>query len=374
MTNLNCIRCDIEFKRNEKGIVKCLICCEKYHAKCAKLTEEEVSLILNNDNINYSCKICNKIGILAEIKELKSMILNISTIMQEQQESIINTNEVLSEFVKHKVGKESIQHDQIKKSSYADVLTKNKEVLLIKPMKEQKNDETRKDLKVNIDPSKLAVGVENVKNIKNGGVVINCANANSKDIIKNKVVEVMGDKYKVEDGSFKKPKLIVSGVEEEFLNMENEEIIKAVVEQNDVNLEGKLTVVKKYKKKNKKNSVNIIIEVEPDKYVNLIKKEKINIGWRKCNIYDYFDITRCFKCAGYNHKSNKCTNNITCFKCGENHITNECKSEILKCINCLTIREKLKINVNPDHAANDLNCPCYKRHVERQCNETKYTA
>ena len=312
--------------------------------------------------------------ILCEMKELKSMVQNIMEKIQEQQENIKNTNEILNEVLQNNETKDQNKCEQLNKRSYSDVLTNNKEVLLIKPMKEQKNDETRKDLKTNIDPSKLAVGVENVKNIKNGGVIINCANANSKDIIKNRVKEVMGDKYKVEEGTFKKPKMIITGVEEEFITTDNEEILKAVIDQNDKNLEGKLKVVKKYAKKNKKNSANIVIEVEPDNYLSLKNTEKINIGWRKCNIYDYFDITRCFNCAGYNHKANKCTNRIACYKCGENHKTSDCKSNVLKCINCLSITEKLKINLNPDHAANDLNCPCYKRQVERQNSETRFTA
>ena len=60
--------------------------------------------------------------------------------------------------------------------------------------------------------------------------------------------------------------------------------------------------------------------------------------------------------------------------CGENDKTRDCISNVFKCINYLSIAEKLKINLNPDHAANGLNCPCYKKQIERQNTETKFTA
>lgn len=361
-----CLRCEIEFKRSEKSVVKCIICEEKYHGKCVKLTDEEIALLINNDFINFTCKTCSKMGVLTEIKELKNIIQDLIKVVNEQKESIDNNSELIN-----KIGNK-LEINSGNTQTYSETLNKNREILLIKPKNDQNNEITRKDLKVNIDPSKLAIGVENVKNIKNGGVIINCSDANSKGIMKNKVVEVMGDKYKVEEGQLKKPKIMIVGAEEDFLEMENEEVLKAIIEQNNKNWDGKVSVVKKYSKRNKKNSTNIVIEVEPDIHVNILKTGKINIGWKKCVTYEYFDITRCFNCAGYNHKANKCTNNTACFKCGENHKTDKCRSDIIKCINCTVITQKYKVNLNADHYAYDLNCPCYKKCIERESNKIKY--
>lgn len=43
----------------------------------------------------------------------------------------------------------------------------------------------------------------------------------------------------------------------------------------------------------------------------------------------------CAKCLEFTHKTADCSTPIKCFKCGENHVTSKCKSELPpKCIKC----------------------------------------
>lgn len=355
----HCLHCGLEYKRNEKGLIQCVICKIKVHGKCVKLNAEIQNQMAISTNVKFFCDSCNNNDLINEVLELKTMLKNCMDMIKEQQETIIENSRKICEL--------SCQETS-RKNSYAEIVKKKHEVLLIKPINEtQENKMTINDIRENIDPSKLALGIENVKNIKKGGILINCANANSKGVIKNIVQEKMGDKYEVKEGTVKNPKFIIVGVEDEYIELNEEEILEVLVEQNGLSfpkVEAKVT--KKYKHKNRKNLGNIVVEVNSKHFNAIMQMGKINIGWRQCKIFEFYDITRCFNCAGYYHKANKCTKSKACYKCGKDHKTNECSENKLCCVNCKLSVEKLKIHLDIEHAANDIECPYYKKLLEKE--------
>ncbi|KAK5642380.1 hypothetical protein RI129_008547 [Pyrocoelia pectoralis] len=230
----------------------------------------------------------------------------------------------------------------------------------------------RKDIKKQIDPSKLAVGVNNIKNIRNGGVMISCADSNSKGLIKHKIQEVLSEKYNVEEVTEKNPRVIIVGVEEDFVNLQEEEIVASISEQNGITF-GSIKVVTKYIKKDRKNIGSIVLETDSDSYKEIIKRDKLKMGWRICNVHDHVNVKRCFKCAGFNHIAKECTNKKVCFNCAEEHSDREkCSSINLKCANCIRAVEKFNIRVDVYHRATDINCPCYRKEIERKSNRINY--
>lgn len=362
-----CITCDIEIRRNDK-YVKCVICSERLHIKCAKLTDQEMKIINENENINFACKACNKIDVRSQIRELKNLVEQCIEKLNQQGEIIATNSGIIDRLDKKNIGGNN-EEGKItdEKRTYAQMLNKNKEMIMIKPINgEQRNDVTRKDIKSQIDPSKLAVGVNNIKNIRNGGVMISCADANSKGLIKDKVQEVLSEKYKVEEVAERNPRIIVVGVEEDFVNLQEEEIVSAISEQNGITF-GTIKVVTKYVKKARKNIGSIVLETDPDSYKEIMKREKLKMGWRICNVHDHVNIKRCFNCAGFNHIAKECTNKKICFRCAEEHSDREkCNSMNLKCTNCIKAVENFNIKVDVNHCATDLNCPCYRKEIEKK--------
>ncbi|KAK9891706.1 hypothetical protein WA026_016504 [Henosepilachna vigintioctopunctata] len=67
--------------------------------------------------------------------------------------------------------------------------------MLIKPVKEQKCDLTKAELLHKIDPGESKIGTSGIKNMKNGGVMINCDGNKAKEIIAVKDTNKLGNKY-----------------------------------------------------------------------------------------------------------------------------------------------------------------------------------
>ena len=75
----------------------------------------------------------------------------------------------------------------------------------------------------------------------------------------------------------------------------------------------------------------------------------------------------CFKCCGFKHVKHHCTEKETCYKCGDEHEDHVCLVEKYKCPNC----HKMKLP-ETNHSARDMNCPVYKRRLERYKNNINY--
>lgn len=126
--------------------------------------------------------------------------------------------------------------------------------------------------------------------------------------------EVLSDKYKIEEAKLKNPKIIVVGVEEDVVALENEDILNKIINQNDFEDCGdKIKILAKYTKKNRKNIRSIILEAEASTFKQLMRFDQLNVGWRKCNIYEHVNVRRCMKCADYNHIYKDCPNEQSCF-------------------------------------------------------------
>lgn len=363
-------------KDNSKDtkVIVCAFCEDTFHSKCANIKDAALRLINGDGNIVFKCDVCknrkNK-DVIGPLKELQSTVDKCLLRLKEQGEIIESNKKLIEQLIRqNKAGQDKSGYAK----SYAEAVSKNnRECIIVKATNESNVDETIKDIKDKIDPCALEIGIENMKTIK-GGVLISCSTAGSKGKITEKIQEEFGDRYNITDAQFRKPRMIIVGVEEHVIGKNNEEIMEMINNQNDLAIdEGQIEISRKYINKKRRNSGNIIIDVSPRTYEQLNTVGTINIGWRQCKVYEHFNVLRCFKCARYHHKSTDCDNKVTCFKCSGEHETNDCKSDSLKCINCSTTMNKLKIKLDVNHAAYDKNCPVYKRIIENECKKIKYS-
>lgn len=106
-------------------------------------------------------------------------------------------------------------------------------------------------------------------------------------------------------------------------------------------------------------------------WLTFVDKEKMNIGWNRCNVFNDYGIRRCFRCCSYGHILKDCTENKVCAKCSGNHDFKECTVNTIKCANCVVSNKKYGLNVDVEHVAWDVNkCESYKR-IE-QYQRSKY--
>ena len=90
-------------------------------------------------------------------------------------------------------------------------------------------------------------------------------------------------------------------------------------------------------------------------------KNKVTLGFTNCKVYDRYHVKRCNNCQHFGHYARECPTpeEHVCGKCGEAHITNDCDSENVKCVNCLRNSSE-----HCDHAAFDFRCPALKKQQE----------
>nr|CAI5827328.1 unnamed protein product [Callosobruchus analis] len=118
-----------------------------------------------------------------------------------------------------------------------------------------------------------------------------------------------------------------------------------------------------------KNNVNVFqatVQVGKASYGKLLKAGNVFIGLDCCKVFDAVEVSRCYTCNGYSHSSKACRKEVTCPRCGENHELKACKSNYLKCINCVNCLKKDGQNIKVDHAAWDRkNCLSYRIACDR---------
>jgi hypothetical protein len=130
----------------------------------------------------------------------------------------------------------------------------------------------------------------------------------------------------------------------------------------------------KFAFKTKRNTRNIVIEVNPQTRMQLLQN-KLKLEWMICNTDDYVSVSRCFKCSRYNHRHTECRSEQTCPLCAGKHKLKELQRRGLttKCINCATfnIHNKDRIT-NENHSSLDWNCASLQAMIVKYRQNTNY--
>lgn len=204
--------------------------------------------------------------------------------------------------------------------------------------------------------------------------------------LKDTISEKLGDDFDIAEPKRNKPKIKIINVNEEVISLKDENLIDMIFKQNEINRKEEgfyIRLVKKIVKGKKNNRVrsrgggrseggSLIIEVDKATHERMIKRKKINIGWSKCFVFDYFNIKRCFKCWEYYHIAKNYTKQDTCYKCAGNHKTNECTATKKKCVNCMYKIKTYNLKINDEHVAVSVDWPTYIRALEEEKKRTDW--
>ncbi|KAK9727814.1 hypothetical protein QE152_g18991 [Popillia japonica] len=120
-------------------------------------------------------------------------------------------------------------------STYSSIVKKKNEVIVVKPANDKQNcQQTQQEMKDKINLNKITVGVDKIRNISKGGVVINCTSKESKEKLKNTVKKELGNKYQVIEPKPVNPKIIIVGTESEMMDKEDKNVLESIISQNDL--------------------------------------------------------------------------------------------------------------------------------------------
>jgi hypothetical protein len=277
------------------------------------------------------------------------------------QEKISVFDSVIARFEKvagnfEKIPQEKSELKSVKKQkmSYASIVQNNKQVVIVKPKnKEQLGAETINQIKSVFDP--VANNINGVKSVSKGGVVIMCNDLESTKKCREEIPTKLGDAYDVNVSKQKNPLLKIWGLSE---ILEKEEFIQRLKKQNECVLESADLNVVNIKKNPR--GVMCLLEADQQTHESLLAVGRVLIGWDSCRVYQHIDILRCFKCSQFGHIAANCRNQLCCAKCCGDHDGQDCYSVDVKCVNCVGANERLKLNLDVNHASFSLKCPSYQ--------------
>nr|AKU04649.1 gag-like protein [Blattella germanica] len=234
-----------------------------------------------------------------------------------------------------------------------------------------KQDSIKQIIRETIDPKSLKVGVSKMKKLSNNSLFVECNSNTDREILEKEL-------SKLETLSTERPKKKLPAMLLKFVpqHIENSEIQDIILQQNDLMHLANPEIIVKFTKKSFDDSRHVVIQVSPHLRKELLAKQRIKMKWSMCRIEDFVIVTRCYKCLGYGHTKNFCTNKQTCSNCAEEHDWRECRNtQHKRCVNCVRANTLITNNnkkLDTNHSAISQSCPRLKRIDSIIINKTEY--
>lgn len=150
----------------------------------------------------------------------------------------------------------------------------------------------------------LGVRITKLRKGNKETIILGCEKERELEKLKTTVQDELGEDYKVMEPKKIEPKIKIINVGEKEIKLEEDDLIDTILKQNrmDRKREGfYIKLVKIINKDGKNNNMRfndrknegfLIFEVDEVIHELMLKREKINMGWRKCFVFDYFSVKR----------------------------------------------------------------------------------
>jgi hypothetical protein len=260
-----------------------------------------------------------------------------------------------------------------KGESYSSVLRdksvdKRESVILITSNEAQvTRDVVKEKIVSTVDPE--GHKISGLINLQNNKVLIKSKGDNIDKLVLD-LGENLGAEFNVKLLDNKLPKVKIVGLDE--TDISDDQIVSSMRNQNEwISENNVIKIVKKYVSGKNKDSLTLIAEVDIKLHKLLLDRKTLHVQWNGCRVYDATQVTRCFKCSRLSHIESECKIEVSCPRCSGPHKLKECKSEVLKCVNCCDANEKHNLKLNTSHAASDPKCETMLRVLKRKIRNVK---
>lgn len=237
-----------------------------------------------------------------------------------------------------------------------------------KVMSNEYMESVKRSVKSVINP--VTDPVKCMRETKKGKLIIECNDKKSLEVIKKKISDQIDDEeIQVAEPQASNPIIKLIGITEFDTK---EKLLSDIRRQNDgiVNSESKMEVLSVIQTT---RYYTATIKTDMQTFESVMKRQRIYVGWDSVRVVQLnTGVTRCYKCAHYNHVSKDCTeDSYVCPKCAGPHQIRDCTSKTVKCINCVRSNEKMKLDLPTDHFVWDSRCPMFQRKFRNATNRVR---
>lgn len=342
-------------------------CKNVFHGECANVPGELVSFLNSVAGLEWKCSNCRNIDSKNDKKKLNDLLeKHCNDLLQEFTAKFDRLkNEFLAESIS-KINIVASSAPSIQKQTYAQASSKPPvQKIIVKPKDpNQVSSVTKSDLMQVMNPINLDVQIDNIKHMRDGGVVLGCSEGISE--LQKLAEDELSSKYDVYRLKSVHPQIRIVGMSECY---DNETLIHFLLKQNSdiFSANSKVNVIRSWSTKKKGNVFQALLQVDMHTFNLVASRGHVLIGFDSCTVFEALEIPRCFKCNKFFHTKKYCKNQVSCPICSLEHEVANCP-DVNKhnCSNCSNLKQTLKIDLNTNHAAwNYDSCFAYKRAIDK---------
>jgi len=226
-------------------------------------------------------------------------------------------------------------------------------------------------LKAKINPTDINVGINSLKTLTDGRVVITTSRKEEAEALETYIKEKCREELEPILHKRRNPRIIIRNTPEDITTKNIEETL---IKQNPELYLQPGDIIPKFCYTTKKLTRNLVIEVNAQTRKSLMQR-KVKLGWMICKAEDYLVPNRCFKCSRFNHRQHDCRGEETCPLCAGRHKMKDCtvSPPDYKCINCATYNLHNKnARICENHSTLDRNCPSLLALLDRYRQNIDY--
>ncbi|CAH2015914.1 unnamed protein product [Acanthoscelides obtectus] len=264
----NCASCHSLVNRSKPGIPCDGFCEQSFHISCVGIPSD-VLKIIKTPGLFWYCPTCSqqkkdfdRVFIKIDDK-VDTLIADVYNIFSEAKGHLINkVDETLEQTVSQRVPGPS--------ASYANTLKKTVNVIVTPKNNDQSHSATRLRISQSVDPVDNNIRFSQVKNIKNGGILIKCDGSDDANKLKDLASRHLSADYEVKEVRKFNPRLKIVGMSQ---CIEKEELCTMLKSQNNAfHAESECSVLKVWPTKKSATVYQAILDVDCTTYANVLNQ------------------------------------------------------------------------------------------------------